>query len=61
MSATTESLLEEIKNTEATLATCNASGDGTGAAVAVATLKKLRRQLSKASEALTEGKTLLKS
>ena len=61
MSATTENLLEEIKNAEIALAICGAAGDAAGAANAATALKELRKRLAKANEALTEGRQLLKS
>jgi len=61
MSASTERLLEQIKQTEETLAI--AKGDP-GAATTVAQcevdLRRLRRALSSANDALTEGKQVLK-
>lgn len=60
MSATTEKLLEEIKHTEISIEEAKASGNVAASDSLTVTLKTLRKKLSNASEALMEGKTLLK-
>jgi len=61
MSAHTELLLEQIKYVEAQLAEANVSGSSpTTVAELAATLTKLQQKLSSATEALTEGKSVLK-
>ena len=61
MSARTESLLEEIKKTEEALVEARAQGLKPTAIMTIeANLSSLRSKLTSATQALTEGKTLLK-
>jgi hypothetical protein len=61
MSATTENLLERIKLTEETLLVAKRTGAVEIIAQCETDLKVLRSSLMKASEAIAEGKQLLKS
>jgi hypothetical protein len=56
MSASTENLLEQIKKTEEMLVIARRDGHQPVIVQCEADLKKLRRSLNSANEALTEGK-----
>lgn len=58
MSASTETLIEQIKLTEELIATTEAAGRDTS--VYKTDLRHLQRRLQAASEALTEGRQILK-
>jgi hypothetical protein len=58
MSASTEQLVEQIKATEAAIVV--AEGGGKDVTVLKADLRQLQRRLHVATEALTEGKHVLK-
>lgn len=61
MSATTERLLEQIKQAEHSLAEARALGqDPANITTLEVNLTTLRARLSQANEALTEGKQILK-
>jgi hypothetical protein len=60
MSARTEKLVEEIRNTERALVECEREGNAAGAAHLKTVLRELQRQLNTSNEALTEGKQILK-
>jgi hypothetical protein len=59
MSATTETLLEEIARTEKELALCESQNDKFGAGNCRLALVTMRKNLVKAQEALNEGTTRL--
>jgi hypothetical protein len=60
MSATTEKLLEDIKQAEANLFSCQQSGNSAGALRLTEELVELRLRLKKANQALNENKQVLK-
>lgn len=60
MSASTEQLVEEIKLTEKALEEALTSGVGSTIDHVTRALHELRQRLTKANEALTEGKQILK-
>lgn len=60
MSASTERLLEQIKLVEETLIVAKQDSQTAIVAQCEADLRVLRRSLSQANEALTEGKQILK-
>ncbi len=60
MSATSETLFENICKTEKLLAEAVTSGDTIEATRLEKTLKELQKQFAAAADALTEGKQVLK-
>ena len=60
MSATNQSLLEEIGKAEAALEECRATGDHVAAARISEILTSLRRKFATSAEALNEAHQLLK-
>ncbi len=60
MSATSETLFENIRKTEELLAEATASGDAVAVSRLEKTLKELQKQFAAATDALTEGKQVLK-
>jgi len=60
MSATTEILLEQIKKTEEALTEARAAGDTVALVRLQESLKKLHIQFTSSSQALNEGRSVLK-
>jgi hypothetical protein len=60
MSATTEKLLEDIEQTKKAIESCRADGNEAGVGHLTAVLLEFQQRLTKANEALNEGKGLLK-
>ena len=60
MSATTEKLLEDIKQTEANLFSCQQSRNSSGVLRLTEELTELRLRFNRANQALNENKQVLK-